>query len=269
MYIRNSFVKKPRTKTLNSPPPAINSCPHMQHGDQLGCKHCVRDLPADEHQPSPGRRHGTGRAGHRAARTGPAGQGALAARGAACGLRREAAQPPWGPPPPPPSPPPGRRGGGSGGGRDRPPLLPETASLPCARRARAAGTAPGPAPRPWRPGRRLPMTCTRQMAQVSHSTSQLHMATAFHFFSENILSGAPALEPAEPGSEWGAPGSSPSSTSAMAEGRGRGGRAGGSATLRRRPRSSARGAGSAEPGGGERPYGRGGLPATEQAFTEI
>lgn len=66
------------------------------------------------------------------------------------------------------------------------------------------------------------MTCTRQMAQVSHSTSQLHMATAFHFFSENILSGAPALEPAEPGCEWGAPGSSPSSTSAMAEGRGRG-----------------------------------------------
>lgn len=66
------------------------------------------------------------------------------------------------------------------------------------------------------------MTCTRQMAQVSHSTSQLHMATAFHFFSENILSGAPALEPAEPGCEWEAPVSSPSSTSAIAEGRGRG-----------------------------------------------
>lgn len=66
------------------------------------------------------------------------------------------------------------------------------------------------------------MTCTRQMAQVSHSTSQLHMATAFHFFSENILSGPPALEAEEPGCEWGAPSSSPSSTSAMAEGRGRG-----------------------------------------------
>lgn len=85
------------------------------------------------------------------------------------------------------------------------------------------------------------MTCTRQMAQVSHSTSQLHMATAFHFFSENILSGPPALEPEEPGCEWGAPGSSPSSTSAMAEGRGRdgAGRAaerGCGATSRPRPR---------------------------------
>lgn len=70
--------------------------------------------------------------------------------------------------------------------------------------------------------RQASMTCTRQMAQVSHSTSQLHMATAFHFFSENILSGPPALEAEEPGCEWGAPGSSPSSTSAMAEGRGRG-----------------------------------------------
>lgn len=34
-----------------------------------------------------------------------------------------------------------------------------------------------------------PITWTRQIAQVSHSTSQLHMATAFHFFSVNILSG--------------------------------------------------------------------------------
>lgn len=50
--------------------------------------------------------------------------------------------------------------------------------------------------------RQASMTCTRQMAQVSHSTSQLHMATAFHFFSENILSGPPALEPAEPGCEF-------------------------------------------------------------------
>lgn len=33
------------------------------------------------------------------------------------------------------------------------------------------------------------MTWTRQMAQVSHSTSQLHIATAFHFFRENIFSG--------------------------------------------------------------------------------
>ena len=34
---------------------------------------------------------------------------------------------------------------------------------------------------------RLPMTCTRQIAQVSHSTSQIHIATAFHFFKVNIL----------------------------------------------------------------------------------
>ena len=38
------------------------------------------------------------------------------------------------------------------------------------------------------------MTWTRQMAQVSHSTSQLHMAAAFHFFSENILP-APTTPP--------------------------------------------------------------------------
>lgn len=62
------------------------------------------------------------------------------------------------------------------------------------------------------------MTCTRQMAQVSHSTSQLHMATAFHFFSENILSAPPALAPEEPECEVIMPGSSPSSTSAMAVG---------------------------------------------------
>merc|ERR550519_2841206 len=31
------------------------------------------------------------------------------------------------------------------------------------------------------------ITCTLQMAQVSHSTSQDHMAIAFHFFSENIF----------------------------------------------------------------------------------
>ena len=29
------------------------------------------------------------------------------------------------------------------------------------------------------------ITCTRQMAHVSHSTSQLHIATAFHFLREN------------------------------------------------------------------------------------
>lgn len=32
------------------------------------------------------------------------------------------------------------------------------------------------------------ITCTLQIAQVSHSTSQLHIATAFHFFSVNIFS---------------------------------------------------------------------------------
>ena len=31
------------------------------------------------------------------------------------------------------------------------------------------------------------ITCTRQMAHVSHSTSQLHIATAFHFFKVNSL----------------------------------------------------------------------------------
>lgn len=136
---------------------------------------------------------------------------------------------------------------------------------------------PGPAlrapPRPPHPGRRrprragacrLPMTCTRQMAQVSHSTSQLHMATAFHFFSENILSGPPALEPEEPGCEWGAPGSSPSSTSAMAEGRGRGGAGraaerGCGATSRPRPRPQPRAWCSKEAAGGRKgPSAQGG-----------
>lgn len=32
------------------------------------------------------------------------------------------------------------------------------------------------------------ITCTLQIAQVSHSTSQLHIATAFHFFNVNIFS---------------------------------------------------------------------------------
>lgn len=32
----------------------------------------------------------------------------------------------------------------------------------------------------------LPITCTLQMAQVSHSTSHCHIATAFHFFKVNI-----------------------------------------------------------------------------------
>ena len=36
--------------------------------------------------------------------------------------------------------------------------------------------------------RHASMTWTRQIAHVSHSTSQLHIATAFHFFSVNILS---------------------------------------------------------------------------------
>lgn len=31
-----------------------------------------------------------------------------------------------------------------------------------------------------------PMTCTLQMAQVSHSTSHCHIATAFHFFRVNM-----------------------------------------------------------------------------------
>lgn len=62
---------------------------------------------------------------------------------------------------------------------------------------------------------RLPITWTLQMAQVSHSTSQLHMATAFHFLRENILS-PPDLEPALPECEERTQGSSPSSTSAMA-----------------------------------------------------
>ena len=33
----------------------------------------------------------------------------------------------------------------------------------------------------------LPMTWTRQIAHVSHSTSHDHIATAFHFFRENIF----------------------------------------------------------------------------------
>lgn len=40
----------------------------------------------------------------------------------------------------------------------------------------------------------LPMTCILQMAQVSHSTSQLHIATAFHFFRVNIFSGLSFLD---------------------------------------------------------------------------
>lgn len=41
---------------------------------------------------------------------------------------------------------------------------------------------------PWH-RKHASMTCTLQIAQVSHSTSQLHMATAFHFFRVNIFSG--------------------------------------------------------------------------------
>lgn len=63
--------------------------------------------------------------------------------------------------------------------------------------------------------RQASITWTLQMAHVSHSTSQLHIATAFHFLRENILS-PPALEPALPEWEDRAQGSSPSSTSAMA-----------------------------------------------------
>ena len=53
------------------------------------------------------------------------------------------------------------------------------------------------------------------MAQVSHSTSQLHMATAFHFLRENILS-PPDLELVLPECEERTQGSSLSSTSATA-----------------------------------------------------
>ena len=58
----------------------------------------------------------------------------------------------------------------------------------------------GPAEAAAQPGPRvlrLPITWTLQMAHVSHSTSQLHMATAFHFLRENILS-PPDLDPALP-----------------------------------------------------------------------
>lgn len=81
----------------------------------------------------------------------------------------------------------------------------------------------GPAEAAARPGprvQRLPITWTLQMAHVSHSTSQLHMATAFHFLRENILS-PPDLEPALPECEDRVQGSSPSSTSAMAAARSR------------------------------------------------
>lgn len=89
----------------------------------------------------------------------------------------------------------------------------------------STGSRPGvrPAEAVARPGprvQRLPITWTLQMAHVSHSTSQLHMATAFHFLRENILS-PPDLEPALPEWEDRAQGSSPSSTSAIAAARGR------------------------------------------------
>jgi len=42
--------------------------------------------------------------------------------------------------------------------------------------------------------RYLPIICTRQMAQVSHSTSQLQTATAFHFFIVNSFSGCLATD---------------------------------------------------------------------------
>ena len=81
----------------------------------------------------------------------------------------------------------------------------------------------GPAEAAAQPGPRvlrLPITWTLQMAHVSHSTSQLHMATAFHFLRENILS-PPDLDPALPEWEDRAQGSSPSSTSAIAAARSR------------------------------------------------
>lgn len=68
--------------------------------------------------------------------------------------------------------------------------------------------------------RQASITWTLQMAHVSHSTSQLHIATAFHFLRENILS-PPDFEPALPEWEDRAQGSSPSSTSAMAATRSR------------------------------------------------
>lgn len=103
---------------------------------------------------------------------------------------------------------------------------------------------------------RLPITWTLQMAQVSHSTSQLHMATAFHFLSENILS-PPDLEPALPECEERTQGSSPSSTSAMAAaqngdadvGRG-GGRYGGSAGSQHKPQDLLQARSRAGGGGG-------------------
>ncbi|KAL0592937.1 hypothetical protein AAY473_037178 [Plecturocebus cupreus] len=79
--------------------------------------------------------------------------------------------------------------------------LPEAGDFP----RLPAGACPFPPPeslpeaaaRPRPRVQRLPITWTLQMAHVSHSTSQLHMATAFHFLRENILS-PPDLEPALP-----------------------------------------------------------------------
>lgn len=62
----------------------------------------------------------------------------------------------------------------------------------------------GPAEAAAQPGPRLlrlPITWTLQMAHVSHSTSQLHMATAFHFLEREHFCHRPTLDPALP--EWG------------------------------------------------------------------
>jgi len=58
--------------------------------------------------------------------------------------------------------------------------------------------------------RQASITWTLQMAHVSHSTSQLHMATAFHFFSVNILGPASLA--------WSAPLDSPFSTTFISTG---------------------------------------------------
>lgn len=120
-------------------------------------------------------------------------------------------------------------------------------------RARSPGLAAAPAPRA---GLSLPITWTLQMAQVSHSTSQLHMATAFHFLRENILS-APDLELAPPESEDETQSSSPSSAPAMAAAQngdadvgGGAERYGGSGGPKRRPQQRLRADEAAPPGVG-------------------
>jgi len=49
--------------------------------------------------------------------------------------------------------------------------------------------------------RQASITWTRQIAHVSHSTSQLHMATPFHFFSWNIFAAPAAVDGADVAAE--------------------------------------------------------------------